>query len=269
MSGPELTPNSQPPKLNLERLGNSARRFESSIAAGIESARVEQREINDDTAALIAHVLGRGLGHESVLAEFARNRTGDPEALVHEYLSIYSDQSAPGQVCNWIDWLGTYLIAKTARQGAATEATVEVVRPPQRPQLRAKELTVHGEGLVVHLPPTLTGPELQVIVERLESLPIIRWPAFRSFLTLNDVDGSATNLLECFEEFYVGEYKDEDSMLYALSPLRDWETELGQWTAENRLPTDAVEINRAIVLQQTHEVYDIVERDGVFHVFNK
>lgn len=266
MTSPEELPsNNQPSELDLERLGNSSRRFDEAITAGIEAARAEQREITDETAALIAHVLGRGLGRDSNLAEFARSHSGDPEALGVEYLRIYAHSSTPGRVRDWIDWFGTYLIAKTA----PPEVGAEVVRPPQRPRLRTDELTVRGEGLLVHLPPTLTGSDLQLVVERLESLPIIEWPAFQAFLTLADVDGSATNLPECFEEFYVGHYEDEEAMLYALSPLSDWETELGQWTAENGLPADAVQIDHAIVLQQTHDVYDIVERNGIFYVFNK
>lgn len=95
MSSPELTPNSIPPELNVERLSRSALRFESTIAAGIKRARDRKQEIDDETGTLIAHVLGRGLGRDSDLAEFARTQTADPAKIEQECSAIYGNPSTP------------------------------------------------------------------------------------------------------------------------------------------------------------------------------
>ncbi|MES2094523.1 MAG: hypothetical protein V4531_12020 [Actinomycetota bacterium] len=272
MNPPELTPNSVPPELNVQRLTRSAKHFETTIDAAIQLASEQGSELDDDTAALIAHVLSRGLGRDSALAEYARTRTGTPDTLSAEYLRIYGHPQTPGTVRGWIDWLGTYLTTKVndtdlerSSEAGPTEGP-QFLRPPK---LLRSELTISGEPLVLHLPPTVDGPQIQTIVHHLESLPVIESPAFRAFLTLADVDGSATNLVESFHEFYVGHFDTYGAMICALSPLEEWQTALGQWTAENGLPHQAVTIDEGIVLQQVREVYDIVEKDGGFYAFNK
>ena len=270
MNTPELTPNSVPPELNVQRLTRSAKHFETTIEAAIQVASEQGREIDDGTAALIAHVLSRGLGRDSALAEFARTRTGTPDSLGAEYLRIYGHPHTLGTVRSWIDWLGTYLTAQSNDAGLESSSDGDTVERPQflrPPKLLRSELTIGDEAVALHLPPTVDGPQTQIIVERLESLPVIESPAFRAFLSLPDVDGSATNLVESFHEFYVGHFDTYGAMIYALSPLEEWQTALGQWTAENGLPHEAVTIDETIVLAQVREVYDIVEKDGGCYVF--
>lgn len=272
MNSPELTPNSVPPELNVERLSKSAKRFETTIESAIQLAAEQGHEIDDNTAALIAHVLSRGLGRDSALAEFARTRTGTPDILSAEYLRIYGHPQTPETVRSWIDWLGTYLTTKVNNADFESSSETDATEGPQflrPPKLLRSELTIGDETLVLHLPPTVDGPQIQTIVQSLESLPVIESPAFRAFLSLPDVDGSATNLVESFHEFYVGHFETYGAMIYALSPLEEWQTALGQWTAENGLPHEAVTIDETIVLSQVREVYDIVEKDGSFYAFNK
>jgi hypothetical protein len=272
MNSPELTPNSVPPELNLQRLARSAKRFETTIDAAIQLANEQGREIDDTTAALIAHVLSRGLGRDSALAEYARTRTGTPDILSAEYLRIYGHPQTLGTVRSWIDWLGTHLATKINDTDLESSSEVDTAPRPQflhPPKLLRSELTISGETLVLHLPPTVDGPQIQTIARYLESLPEIESPAFRAFLTLPDVDGSANNVVESFHEFYVGHFDTYGAMIYALSPLEEWQTALGQWTAENGLPHKAVTIDEGIVLEQVREVYDIVEKDGGFYAFNK
>ena len=270
MNSPELTPNSVPAELNLQRLSRSAKHFETTIDAAIQLASKQGRELDDNTAALIAHVLSRGLGRDSALAEYARTRTGTLDSLSAEYLRIYGHPQTLGTVRGWIDWLGTYLTTKIndtdlERPSEASPADgPQFLRPPK---LLRSELTISGETLVLHLPPTVDGPQIQTIARHLESLPVIESPAFRAFLSLPDVDGSATNLVESFHEFYIGHFDTYGAMVYALSPLEEWQTALGQWTAENGLPHKAVTIDETIVLAQVREVYDIVEKDGCFYAF--
>ncbi|NEM90914.1 hypothetical protein [Galbitalea soli] len=272
MNPPELTPNSIPPELNVQRLTRSAKHFETTIDAAIQLAREQGREIDDNTAALIAHVLSRGLGRDSALAEYARTRTGTPDTLSAEYLRIYGHPQTLGTVRGWIDWLGTYLTTKVNNADFETSSEADATEGPQflrPPKLLRSELTISGETLSLHLPPTVDGPQIQAIVQHLESLPLIESPAFRAFLTLPDVDGSATNLVESFHEFYVGHFDTYSGLIYALSPLEEWQTALGQWTAENGLPHEAVTFDEGIVLEQVREVYDILEKDGGFYAFNK
>ena len=272
MNSPELTPNSVPPELNLQRLTRSAKHFETTIDAAIELASEQGREIDDNTAALLAHVLSRGLGRDSALAEYARTRTGTPDILSAEYLRIYGHPQTPETVRGWINWLGTYLTTQLNDNDLESSSGVDTAPRPQflrPPKLLRSELTISGETVVLHLPPNVDGPQIQTIVQHLESLLEIESPAFRAYLTLPDVDGSATNLVETFHEFYVGHFDTYGAMIFALSPLEEWQTALGQWTAENGLPHQAVTIDEGIVLEQVREVYDIVEKDGGFYAFNK
>lgn len=270
MNSPELTPNSVPPELNVDRLSRSAKHFETTIDAAIQLAAAQGREIDDDTAALIAHVLSRGLGRDSALAEYARTRSGTPDILSAEYLRIYGHPQTLGTVRGWIDWLGTYLVHKDNPTDVEPSPDADESENPQflrPPKLLRSELTIGDEMVIMHLPPAVDGPQIQTIVQRLESLPVIESPAFRVFLSLPDVDGSATNLVESFHEFYVGHFDTYGAMIYALSPLEEWQAALGQWTAENGLPHEAVTIDETTVLAQVREVYDIVEKDGGFYAF--
>lgn len=268
MNAPEQTSNGghEIGPVNIERLTRSARRFEPSIGAGIEAARAQGREIDDDTAALIEHVLTRADGRRPGIS--ADTAGGDEHDPSDDFMRIYAHPATPPVVRDWIVWLDSYQRSRKATPAKSTELG-ELPRPPYRPRLVACDLTIADEVVVVYLPPSMTGPAIRDVVARLEALPQISDPAFRAFLSLPDVEGAATNLPESFAEFYIGDYADVEALLYALSPLQDWETELRQWAAENGLPADSVQIDRTVVLQQTREVYDIVEKDGGIYAFNK
>lgn len=268
MSEHEPTPRGDG-QVDIERLRRTSLRFESAITLGIEAARTGGREIDDGTAQLIAHVLGRGLGRDSQLAEHGRTRQGDPEAMRTEFMTLWEHPRTGGLTREWINWLGTYLLNSEPRPDLPDGDEVEAARALLRTTLVTDQLNVGGLTLTVNIPASLTGPELREAVARLAQLPEIFEPSFHAFLTLPDIDASAANAADLFEQYFVGRFETEDDAIEGLSPIDEWETRLGEWTAELGLPADAVTIDRSVVSAQLREVYDIVELEGRIYAFTK
>ena len=256
-------------QIDIDRLRRTANRFKSAITLGIEAARAAGREIDDGTAQLIAHVLGRSLGRDSQLAEHGRTRHGDPEAMRTEFMTLWEHPKTGGLMREWINWLGTYLLTSESNPDLPNGDEVEAARALLRTTLVTDQLIVGGLTLKVNIPASHTGPELQELVARLEKLPEILEPSFHAFLALPDVDASAANVADLFEQHFVGRFETEDDAIEGLSPIDEWETRLGEWSAELGLPAEAVTIDRSIVSTQLREVYDIVELEGRIYAFNR
>src|SRR5690554_4464710 len=58
------------------RLEVAAHRFGDRIAEGLSRAAEHDTDVDDGTARMIAHVLGRAFGRESALADYGRTGTG-------------------------------------------------------------------------------------------------------------------------------------------------------------------------------------------------
>lgn len=106
---------------DLDRLAQTAARFDDRINQGITEAEHEQREITRDTARLICHVLGRAYGRQSALANFGRTGDGSYETLRPEYLDLYIHPGVSPQTQHWIDWLGTHLNEEVIRKEESHE----------------------------------------------------------------------------------------------------------------------------------------------------
>jgi len=255
--------------VDAERLRRTALRFENAITQGIEAARWAGREIDDGIAQLIAHVLGRGLGRNSQLTEHGRTRQGNAEAMKAEFMTLWDHPNTGGLAREWISWLGTYLLHHEPDPDRSPADDLESARTLLRTTLVTDQLVVAGQTLTVNIPASLTGPEIQEAVAHLEQLPEMFEPAFHAFLTLPDVDASAKNVTDSFEQFFVGRFETEDDALEGLSPIQEWETSIGEWTAKQGLPAEAASIDRSVVSAQLREVYDIVELEGRIYAFNK
>lgn len=266
MNDHEPTPRSHE-QIDLERLRRAANRFENAITLGIGAARSAGREIDDGTAQLIAHVLGRGLGRDSQLAEHGRTRQGDPEAMRAEFTTLWEHPRTGGLAREWINWLSTYLLHSEPGPEVPDGDQVEAARALLRSTLVTDQLNVGGVTLTVNIPASLTGPELREVVARLEQLPEIFEQSFHAFLTLPDVDASAENVADLFEQYFVGRFESEDDAIDGLTPIDEWETRLGEWTAELGLPADAVTLDRSVISAQLREVYDVVEMEGRIYAF--
>lgn len=91
----------------------SGGRTEARIAARIEDAALNGRDIDTETARRIARALSRTAEADSALASFAATgEEGTYEQLRDEYLAIYNAENTPPELREWIDWLGTYLVRR-------------------------------------------------------------------------------------------------------------------------------------------------------------
>lgn len=144
---------------------------------------------------------------------------------------------------------------------------VEAARALLRSTLVTDQLNVGGVTLTVNIPASLTGPELREVVARLEQLPEIFEQSFHAFLTLPDVDASAENMADLFEQYFVGRFESENDAIDGLTPIDEWETRLGEWTAELGLPAEAVTLDRSVISAQLREVSDVVEMEGRIYAF--
>jgi hypothetical protein len=265
MSEHEPHPNEPTSPATMEQ---TARRFQSRIIEGITGAQTEHREIDELTARMIAHALGRALGRASALANFGRTGEGSYESLRDEYLTLYTDETTPPMIKEWIDWLGTYLVQ--VNQEASGRRFMSDGAVPQLDRLLvATRISLGDRVSTVHIPASRTLEEVDALSRSLNALPVVGTTAFQVFLTLPDVDASANNVVESFHDNYVGNFVSVEVALYGLVELEEWETDLHNFAADHGILTEAVSIDHDMVEAQIRDIYDLVEREGVFYAFNK
>lgn len=258
----------EPSTPNPERLNRTADRFGQWILEGITAAYEGHREIDDMTARLIAHVLGRALGRESALAGFGRTGEGNYESLRDEYLPLYTDPTTPEEIRSWIDWLGTYLVQREDL-GSGHQFMNEHL-PPKLAQLLVRtEITVGDEQFAVHVPANYHGADITDLAETLRELSLDEDPALQAFLSLPDVNAMSGDVMESFHESFAGTYRDAEAALRALSPLEEWESDLAQWVTEHGVEHGSLQWNLEPILAQLREAYDLVEWKGTIYAFNK
>jgi hypothetical protein len=246
----------------------TARRFQSRIIEGITAAQTERREIDILTARMIAHALGRALGRASALADFGRTGDGSYESLREEYLGLYTDETTPPMIKEWIDWLGTYLVQQH-QDGSGRRFMSESAVPDLDRLLVATRVAVGDKVSTVYIPASKTSLEVMALGEYLSSLAVAPSPAFHVFLSLPDVDASSANLEKSFHDTYVGEFISVEDALYDLVELEEWETDLHNFAADRGILPHALSIDHDIIEAQAREIYDLVEVGGVVYAFNK
>ena len=246
----------------------TARRFQSRIIEGITAAQTERREIDLLTARMIAHALGRALGRASALAEFGRSGDGGFESLREEYLGLYTEETTPPMIKEWIDWLGTYLVQQH-RDGSGRRSMNESAVPDLDRLLVATRVAVGDKVSTVYIPASKTSLEVMALGEYLSSLAVAASPAFRVFLSLPDVDASSANLEESFHDTYVGEFVSIEDALYGLVELEEWENDLHNFAADRGILPHALAFDYDVIEAQAREIYDLVEREGVIYACNK
>jgi len=239
-----------------------------AIESGIDVARERRDDITEHTARAIARAVANALGdYGPSLDTFARTGSGSYDSLSEELLEVYHDPTTPALVRTWIDWLGTYLVMRdfpdTSRQymGSGPDPELSRLLIPEWP-------TVGGDGELIYVPATKTGDDIHELAAGLAGLIEKHGDSLRAFLRLRDVDASSPNLIESFEQTFVGTYLDMQDVVLNVTEMSDWETELQHWAMERGI-TGAVYIDRAAIEEQTREVYDIVELEGRCHVFDR
>jgi hypothetical protein len=257
-----------PSKFVPASMERTAMRFESRIIEGLTAASTDGREIDLMTARMIAHALGRALGRASALANFGRTGKGTYEVLRDEYLGLYVNATTPPKIKEWINWLGTFLVREqTANSGR--QFMNEHLPPRLDAVLVRTTVTVDEEDFVVNVPASLDRSAIEKIVLSLAGLDLANGPAFQSFVSLPDVDASSENLMESFQESFMGSYPDMTTALRSLSPLEDWEADLTVWTLDQGINPACLRWNLEPLVEQLRGSYDLVESKGEIHAFAK
>lgn len=253
---------------DLRRLEVTRRRFRHYIDEGIARALGTGGEVDDGTARCIAHVLGRALGRESLLADYGRTGEGQYLDLREEYLDLYNDERIDAETKQLIDWFGTYLI-REERLGSGRQFMNEHLPPKLEQVLVRTGITVGGQYFTVHVPGSYGDEAIQDLRTTLSELQLPEDEALQAFLALPDVNAMTGDIMESFHEAFAGSFHTEEDALRALSPLVEWEGSLADWQIDNAVDPESLEWNYAPLLERLAEIYDLVEWKGAIHAFIK
>lgn len=268
----EYEPQPRPPRKgdgpDFRRLNVARRRFTQYIDEGVERARATQTEIDKPTARCIAHVLGRALGRESLLADYGRTGEGAYLDLREEYLDLYSDPAVTEDTKQLIDWFGTFLMQRE-KLGSGRQFMNEHLPPKLEQVLVATGITVGGQFFTVHVPGSYGDEASHELRETLTELQVPEDEALQAFLALPDVNAMSGDIMERFHESFAGSFHTEEDALRALSPLIEWEGSLADWQIDNTVDPESLEWNYAPLLERLAEVYDLVHWKGALHAFIK
>jgi len=251
--------------IDRERLDSEIAKHQREVMLGIANAHLEQREIDLQTARSIAHILGRALGRSSALAAFGRTGEGDYEAMREEYLELYNEPTTPPMVKEWIDWLGTHIVA-TYADGSGRQFMNERLPPKLALNLVRTNLLVGDLEYMVHAPADLVAADYADLADRLHGWDLADRPELQAFLRLRDVNANDDALLDAFEEHYAGVFDTIDEALHTLVELDEWERELRAFGRERGIE-EAVSIDLDVIEAKTRELYDFVDLKGRFYAF--
>jgi hypothetical protein len=253
---------------DFRRLEVATRRFTQYIIDGIAAAQGEGKEISNETARCIAHVLGRAYGRESALADFGRTGGGQYLTLRDEYLDLYGDPDTPAEVKEWIDWLGTYFVQRE-NTGSGRQFMNEHLPPKLEQLLVRTSIRVGGEHFTVNVPANWDSGGEDGLIELLTNLRLPEDEALQAFLMLPDVSVGTDNIMGSFHESYVSAYPFLEDAVRDLAEIDSLELAIHEATESRSLPDNAVLIDYSLIEDHVREGYDLVEWKGRTYVFNK
>lgn len=262
-------PASESGETDWRRLEVAAGRFADHIAEGIAKATELRTDIEEGTARCIAHVLGRGIGRTSALAEFGRTTTCDYDSMRDEYLSLYANPVAPAWLREQIDWLGTHLIRRIYPHSQTTEYQEQ--RPLTLDRLLVPTIVeIGGSSATVHVPGCYSGEVISDdLVPTLAEMRVDEDSALRAFLSLPDVNAMSGSIMEDFDEHYVGTYRSVDDAVHELADVDERERDVTEYANDRHLFFDAIQPDYEALSDVAKESYDLVEEGGRVYVFHK
>ncbi len=250
------------------RLEVARGRFFDRVADGLAQALAGHVEVDDLTARMIAHVLGRAYGRESHLADFGRTGEGIYLDMRDEYLTLYGDDRADAITKEWIDWLGTHLVQRE-NIGSGRQFMNEHLPPSLDRVLVQTEISVRGRPFIVHLPASLDSEQIDGIREGLTNLRLDEDDALQAFVSLPDVDANTEMLMESFHENFVATFASIEDAVEGLCEIDEWEAEVNEFAAERGLFIDQYTVDYEALRDRLREIYDLIEWNGRVHVFCK
>lgn len=250
------------------RLDVASRRFGELLAAGIATAMEKHTEIDTGTARCIAHVLGRSLGRESALANFARTGEGDYETLREEYLSLHNDEGVTASTQELIDWLGSHLIRQ--QHPDAKSATYVETYPPRLDNILVPTGIEVGDWyLHVNVPGIYSTKDIQELTETLAELAVDKDAALRAYLSLPDTNAMSGDIMQDFHDCYLGVFATVEEAIHELAEVDERERDLLEYAAERRLVIEQVSADYEALREEVADAFDLVEEEGRVYVFHK
>ncbi len=90
--------------------------------------------------------------------------------------------------------------------------------------------------------------------------------AFRAFLRLPDVRADDPELVDMFQDAYVGQFFSMDEIIDSLTEAADWEVEISSLAERLGIP-GYITLDRAMIADRVRDAWDIVPFDGALYVF--
>jgi hypothetical protein len=117
-----------------------------------------------------------------------------------------------------------------------------------------------------HLPKTASEPAILSLWEE----GINRWGhAFAAYATLGTPELNNTDVLTNFEDRYVTTFDNVEELLHEQLDALGWAESLYRLKRNEGIMDDVLDWNYEALFRQVRHVYDVVEKGGAVHVFNK
>ncbi|SER95936.1 hypothetical protein SAMN05443377_12236 [Propionibacterium cyclohexanicum] len=250
------------------RFDVAARRFGELIAAGIAEATGQRQDIRSGTARCIAHVLGRCLGRESALADFARTGEGDYETLREEYLCLHNDEGVTASTQELIDWLGTHLIRQ--QHPDARSATYVEAYPPRLDNILVPTGIEVGDWyLRINVPGIYGTKDIQDLTETLGELSVKRDAALRAYLSLPDTNAMSGDIMQDFHDCYLGVFATFEEAIHELAEVDERERDVFTYAEDRQLVIEQMNPDYEALREQVADAFDLVEEEDRIYVFHK
>lgn len=259
-----------PREIYHERLTTTAKRFEDRVLEGIQAAQAERTEIASGTARLIGHALGRAYGRASALAEFGRTGTGTYESLREEYLDLYTEESTPPEIREWIDWFGTHLIQREGLSLSLNQmARPEHGSPKLENILVPTGIEVGDWYCTVNVPGIYSAAAITGLTETLTELRLDEDAGLRAFLALPGVNAMSGDIMQDFHDNHVGTFVSAEEALHEIAEVDELERDVTEYANERHIFIEQVTPDYEALQQEADEGYDFVEAEGRVYVFYK
>lgn len=224
-----MTGEEQPAEdLEVPVFGTPLEQVSAYLRVAFAEADAHGEPIADHDARTVASLLASLLGPHSELARFAESGEGDPLGLQEECQQISNRDWSAADIKTWAEHFKQYLSSAQAP-------------PPAQPRPPGASATPVGD----------TNPQIRQGLNE-------HGAAFSAYLKLSDVDSDRDDLLQSFQNCYVGAYDSMDAIVTDLTAGIISETEQAQWAADGLTMEDLV-----------RAAWDIVNVDGKLYVFSQ
>jgi len=262
----EVRPAREHGEIDWRRIEVAMHRFGDHLAHGINQAMAEHREVDHGTARVIAHVLGRGYGRASALAEYGRTGEGDYLTLRDEYLDIYGHEQADSMTRELIDWFGTHLI-QHEHTGSQRRYMNEHL-PPRLEQLLVRTpINIGRETFTVHVPATLSSADIAQVRDRIVDLGIQDDEELQAFVSLPDVAADAQNLREALADHHIAAFDSIEDALTEIAEVDQLERDVLEYAEEHHMIIEELRPDYHALRETADGGYDFVDWKGRVHVF--